>query len=98
MLVVGAGAFMIFLFIEKQIAKIPIIPLHMFGRLSTSILFLQAGAYNLVWQVDLYFLPVYFQSVRGYSPLKSATLILPLLLLESVAGVASGPLMAKMAR
>jgi hypothetical protein len=51
-----------------------------------------------VWQVDLYFLPLYFQDVRGYTPLQTATLLLSLLVTLSVAGAVSGPLMTKFAR
>ncbi|GME30609.1 MFS transporter [Neofusicoccum parvum] len=98
MLVIGGISFVLFLIIEKRFAPIPMIPLRLFGQASTTIIYIQSGLYNLVWQVDVYFLPVYFQDVRGYSPLQSATLVLPLLLLQSVAGVLSGPLMTKLAR
>lgn len=98
MLVVGAMSFVVFVVVGKRFARIPMIPLHLFGQASTTVIYIQSGLYNLVWQVALYFLPVYFQDVRGYSLLQSATLVLPLLLLQSVAGVHSGPLMTKLAR
>lgn len=69
MSIIGTVAFLVFIVVEKRIAKIPMIPLHLCNRRSTNVLFLQAFAHHLVWQVDLYFLPVYFQDVRGYSPL-----------------------------
>jgi hypothetical protein len=84
--------------IEKRFAKIPLIPLRLFSQTATAILLVQSGLYNLVWKVDLYFLLVYFQTVQGYSPLQSATLVLPFLLIQSVSGVISGPLMSKLAR
>jgi hypothetical protein len=43
-------------------------------------------------------LPLYFQDVRGYTPLQSATRMLPLLVTLSVSGSISGPLMTKFAR
>ncbi|KAI2741843.1 hypothetical protein DTO013E5_5265 [Penicillium roqueforti] len=98
MLVVGGFFFILFAIIEKRFAKIPIIPLRLFGQVPTAVIYLQSALYNSVWQVDMYFLPIYFQDVRGYSPLQSAALILPLLLLQSVAGVISGPVMTKLAR
>lgn len=98
MLGLGSASLILFVVVEKTLAKIPMIPLRLFNQMSTTVLYLQSGLYNLVWQVDLYFLPLYYQDVRGFSPLKSATLVLPLLLLQSVAGVISGPLMAKLTR
>ncbi|KAF4304005.1 Major facilitator superfamily [Botryosphaeria dothidea] len=95
MLVIGGVSFILFVVVERSFARIPMIPMRLFGQASTTVIYIQSGLYNLVWQVDLYFLPVYFQDVRGYSPLQSATLVLPLLLLQSVAGVLSGPLMTK---
>lgn len=98
MLVTGGVSFILFVVVERSFARIPMIPMRLFGQASTTLIYIQSGLYNLVWQVDLYFLPVYFQDVRGYSPLQSATLVLPLLLLQSVAGVLSGPLMTKFKR
>ncbi|KAJ5682720.1 hypothetical protein N7462_005885 [Penicillium macrosclerotiorum] len=98
MLVVGGFFFILFAVIEKRVAKIPMIPLRLFAEIPTAVIYFQSALYNAVWQVDMYFLPIYFQDVRGYSPLRSAALILPLLLMQSVAGVISGPLMTKLAR
>lgn len=98
MLVLGGFFFIVFAVVEKSIAKIPLIPLRLFGHRSTAILYVQSALYDCVWQVNLYFLPIYFQEVRGYTPLQSATLVLPLLLAHSTAGVISGPIMSKFAR
>ncbi|CAI6331999.1 unnamed protein product [Periconia digitata] len=98
MLCIGAFSWIVFFFIQKHLATLPMIPLELFSRRSTLVLLLQAPAYDWVWQVDLYFLPIYFQQVRGYTPLKAATLLLPLLITQSVAGSISGPLMTKFAR
>lgn len=98
MLCIGAISWLLFFVIQKRLARIPIIPLRLFTKRSTLILFLQAPCYDFVWQVDLYFLPLYFQDVRGYTPLQTATLLLPLLVTLSVAGAVSGPLMTKFAK
>jgi hypothetical protein len=98
MLCIGAVSWFLFFFIQKRLARLPIIPLQLFTRRSTLILLLQAPCYDFVWQVDLYFLPLYFQDVRGYTPLQAATLLLPLLVTLGVAGAVSGPMMTKFAR
>ncbi|KAH9226335.1 hypothetical protein K456DRAFT_58812 [Colletotrichum gloeosporioides 23] len=98
MLILGGFFLIIFAVIEKSVAKIPLIPLRLFGKRSTAVMYVQSALYDCVWQVNLYFLPIYFQEVRGYSPLRSASLTLLLLLIHSAAGVASGPIMSKSAR
>jgi hypothetical protein len=88
-----------FLLIEWKVAKLPMMPLHLFSSsLSRSTIFAQNFLFGFVWQADLYFLPIYYQDVCGFSPLKSAYLTLPLLLAQSLGGVCSGPAMAKMGR
>ncbi|KAH8893895.1 MFS general substrate transporter [Thozetella sp. PMI_491] len=98
MLVLGAFFLVLFALIEKRFARIPIIPMHLFTRIPTAVLYLQCALYDAVWQVDLYFLPIYFQDVRRYTPLQSAAFILPLLLVHSTAGVISGPIMSRTER
>ncbi|EON98671.1 putative major facilitator superfamily transporter protein [Phaeoacremonium minimum UCRPA7] len=98
MLSIGGFAFVVLAVIEQRFARIPIVPLRLFTQTPTAVIMLQSALYNSVWQVDIYFLPIYFQQVRGYSALQSAALVLPLLLLQSLAGIASGPIMRKQAR
>lgn len=98
MLVLGGLFFILFAVVEKKLAKIPMIPMRLFSQGPTTVIYLQSALYNAVWQIDMYFLPIYFQDVRGYSALKSAALILPLLLFQSLFGVISGPVMTKIAR
>ncbi|KAH8197770.1 hypothetical protein TruAng_008059 [Truncatella angustata] len=98
MISLGGFFFIVLAVIEKSFAQIPMIPLRLFAHSATAVIMLQSALYNAAWQVDIYFLPIYFQQVRGYSALQSAALVLPLLLLQSFAGVASGPIMSKLAR
>ncbi|KAJ5266693.1 hypothetical protein N7478_009501 [Penicillium angulare] len=43
-------------------------------------------------------MPLFYQQVLGFSPLKSAILTLPYVLAQSIAGAISGPLMSRCAR
>ncbi|KAI1080416.1 MFS general substrate transporter [Whalleya microplaca] len=98
MLALGGTLIILFGVVEIWIAKLPMIPLRLFNRVSTSVIYLQSALYNGVWQIDLYFLPIYFQDVRGYNPLQNAMLMLPLLLTQSVAGIVAGQITSKLAR
>ncbi|UKZ83014.1 hypothetical protein TrVFT333_010815 [Trichoderma virens FT-333] len=60
---------------------------------ATAILLIQSALYNVVWQVEMYFMPAYFQEVRGFSPLQTSALMLPILLFSSISGILSGPAM-----
>jgi hypothetical protein len=73
-------------------------PLRLYHSPSQAVVFTQNLLFGFVWQADLYFLPIYYQNIRQYSPLRSAMLILPLLIFQSVAGALSGPLMSRLAR
>ncbi|KAI0173514.1 MFS general substrate transporter [Hypoxylon sp. FL1284] len=98
LLVLGGTLVLLFGIVEIWVAKIPMIPLRLFNKLSTSTIYLQSALYNGVWQIDLYFLPMYFQDVRGYDPLQNAMLMLPLLLTQSAAGIVAGQITSKLAR
>ncbi|KAJ4122719.1 hypothetical protein NW768_010159 [Fusarium equiseti] len=95
LLTIGIIMILVFIIIEAFFARIPIIPLRLFKQRSPSVLILTGFFHDFAWQSTQYFIPLYYQTVRGFSPLKSATLIVPFLLAQGIAGAASGPLMAK---
>ncbi|KAI1053725.1 hypothetical protein LB507_007420 [Fusarium sp. FIESC RH6] len=98
LLTIGIIMLLVFIIIEAYFARIPIIPLRLFKQSSPAVLILTGFFHDFAWQSTQYFIPLYYQTVRGFSPLKSATLIVPFLLAQGIAGAASGPLMAKYAR
>ncbi|KAL1962693.1 hypothetical protein VTN77DRAFT_9237 [Rasamsonia byssochlamydoides] len=98
LLAIGSVFFIGFLVIEWKVARLQMLPLRLFASLSRSTLFVQNFLFGFVWQADLYFLPTYYQDVRGYSPMRSALLSLPLLLMQSIGGVCSGPMMSFLTR
>jgi hypothetical protein len=98
MLTIGLLLVLVFIAIEAFVAKIPIIPMRLFKQRSPSLLLLTGILHDFVWQSTQYFVPLYFQTVRGYTPLQSAILILPFIVAQGLAGAASGPVMSKLAR
>ncbi|KAM0382395.1 hypothetical protein ACHAPY_004387 [Fusarium culmorum] len=98
MLTIGIVMLLVFIIIEAFFAKIPIIPLRLFKQRSPSVLILTGFLHDFAWQSTQYFVPLYYRTVCGFTPLKSATLIVPFLLAQGMAGAVSGPLMAKYAR
>jgi hypothetical protein len=98
MLTAGGISLIIFVLIEGYFARIPIIPLRLFRHRSTTIVLIQGALHDFVYQAFNYFLPLYLQDVRGYSPLESAMLILPYSFFQTFFGALSGPIMARLAR
>ncbi|KAJ5126083.1 Major facilitator superfamily domain general substrate transporter [Penicillium atrosanguineum] len=94
LLTLGGVFIVLFVFNEGLLAKIPLMPLRLFRKRSLTIMLISGALHDYVWQATQYFMPLYFQKIRGYSPLESATLILPYVLAQSLAGAASGPLMS----
>lgn len=97
-LTVGVVLVVGFIAIEAFVAKMPIIPLRLFRHRSSSLLLIMGILHDFVWQSTQYFIPLHLQTVRGYTALQSATIILPFLLAQGFAGAASGPVMSKLAR
>ncbi|EXJ70785.1 uncharacterized protein A1O5_05775 [Cladophialophora psammophila CBS 110553] len=93
LLTVGSVLTVFFCLVEWKLTRLPMMPLRLYSSLSRSTLFSQNFLFGFVWQADLYFLPIYYQDVRGFAPLKSAYLSLPLLLAQSLGGVLSAPAM-----
>jgi hypothetical protein len=98
MIIIGGLCLIAFVFYEGYLAKLPIMPWRLFQRRSPAILLAQGALHDFVWQTTQYFIPLYLQTVRGYTPMQSATLVLPFLLVQSLAGASSGPIMSKLAR
>lgn len=98
MIIIGGLCFITFALYEGYWAKLPIMPWRLFQERSPAILLAQGALHDFVWQATQYFIPLYLQNVRGFTPLRSATLILPFLAAQSIAGASSGPIMSKSAR
>ncbi|UKZ65982.1 uncharacterized protein TrAtP1_007167 [Trichoderma atroviride] len=98
LMIIGGAAVAAFTIIEKKYARIPLIPLRLFTSRASAILLIQSAFYNVVWQVDMYFMPAYFQDVGGFSPLQASALMLPILLFSSISGILSGPAMTILGR
>ncbi|OAA55530.1 Major facilitator superfamily domain, general substrate transporter [Niveomyces insectorum RCEF 264] len=67
---------------------------HRYTWVSALCSFNFAGAYFIV----VYFLPIYFQSIRGVTPVASAVRNLPIILAFTVAAAVSGGLLSKFGR
>lgn len=98
LIVLGTLMIGFFLFSEKHLAKYPLIPLSMFKNWSNNATFLVAFAHSMVSIAAEYYLPLYFQSVKQASPLRSGILILPMMVTEAAVDIMVGVLIHQTGR
>ena len=87
-----------FLFSESRLAKYPLMPLSVFKDWSNNATFLIAFAQNMVSIGTEYYLPLYFQSVKQASPVRSGILILPMIITEAAVDIVVGIFIHKTGR
>ena len=98
MFVIGGIFAVAFVIIEWKFAKLPMLPGRLYGSRSLCTILVQNMLFGFVWQSELYFLPIYWQSIRQWSPIRSAILMLPYLACQAVAAIAGGFIMSKTCR
>ena len=87
-----------FLFSEKRLAKYPLMPLSIFKNWSNNAACVVAFAHSMVSIGVEYYLPLYFQSVKQASPLRSGILILPMMVTEAAVDIMVGILIHQTGR
>ncbi|KAN0102287.1 MFS general substrate transporter [Hyaloscypha variabilis] len=90
LLVFGFFASIIFVIYEARFAQNPIMPMRILRKRSNVASVLVCFMHSMVNVSSWYFMPLYFQSVKGSSPLHSGLLLFPITVLQSSVGVAAG--------
>lgn len=94
MFVVGGVLLIIFFVVECTIPKLPMIPLTIFKNRSLSLVMLSSFLFGIVYYSFLFSVPYYFQLIRGYSPMRSSVLLLPLVIPQSMMSTVAGCLIS----
>ncbi|RAK84021.1 putative transporter [Aspergillus costaricaensis CBS 115574] len=68
----------LFAYHETSRAVDPIIPISIFGTPTAIVGFIGVTAHGLILSCVLYYLPFYFEAVKGYTPILAGTALLPL--------------------
>ncbi|KAB8238089.1 putative MFS transporter [Aspergillus alliaceus] len=98
MLAVGGILLVLFVFIEWKVAILPMLPLSFFKNRIVTTLLVQSFLLGACYQSRLYYLPLYFQNARQWTPFVSATMILPMVLPQSLASISGGQYMSRVKR
>jgi MFS family permease len=76
-MIIGAAGLIMFTLYEKHVATDPIVPMSIFGSQTAVVSYVGTLVHGLMLWCSLYYLPLYFEAVKEYSPV--------------IAGVASFP-------
>jgi MFS family permease len=98
MLVLGGICAIIFVVIEWKFAFMPMMPLHLFKIPAVSAILIQNVLLGIVYYSHLYFLPIFYQNARLFSPVKSAALTIPLVAGQAFFSVLSGQYISRTKR
>ena len=98
LIVFGVVIFMVFLSVEWRFAKYPIIPLRIFKQGSNIAAIGIAFLHGLIFIADLFYLPLYFQSVLGATAILSGVYLLPVAITLCVVSTATGMYISKTGR
>lgn len=94
MLVIGGICAIAFVFVEWKFAKLPMMPLEMWKNKSVALMLVQSFLLGMNYYSLIYYLPLYYQNVGGYNVMKSAVLILPLVLVQATFSALGGQYMS----
>lgn len=98
MLAIGSCALLLYVGVEWKVADLPMMPLSMFANRAVCTLLVQSFLLGWVYQSYLYYLPLYYQNARQYSPIVSAALTIPVLAIQSTSSVLSGQYISRRGR
>ncbi|KAJ0421543.1 major facilitator superfamily domain-containing protein [Aspergillus carlsbadensis] len=96
-MMLSAGVFLygVFLIAEWRFVKLPILPLHLFrSSPSTNILLATNLIIGWVFWSNLFYIPLYFQIIRGWSPSTAGSMILPMVISHGATSGLTGILVA----
>ncbi|GAQ09932.1 uncharacterized transporter C3H1.06c [Aspergillus lentulus] len=98
LIVFGSLCSLLFIYSEKRLAKYPLMPMSLFAQASNIATLAVAFAHGFVFIAGEYYMPLYLQSVKEASPMRSGVLVLPLVLSEAFAGIITGAIIHRTGR
>ncbi|KAG7706736.1 hypothetical protein KL949_002934 [Ogataea haglerorum] len=94
LLTIGGVFFAIFLFTQWKISRLPMMPLKVYKSPSVAIMMTQNFLFGMVFYANMYFMPLYFQLVRGWNSYQSSCLTLPMVVVQALTSTISGILIS----
>ncbi|KAF2232722.1 putative MFS transporter [Viridothelium virens] len=98
MLVAGGVMTMVFILIEWKVAELPMMPVYLWKNTPVAALLVQSFLMGIPFYAYVWFAPLYFQNVKGQSPIMSAVYTIPLVGAQAIASTCSGRYISKYKR
>ncbi|KAK6330251.1 hypothetical protein TWF730_004746 [Orbilia blumenaviensis] len=94
-LIIGASMLVSLVFIEWKVAANPIMPPRVFKHRTAMACYLICFLHAQIFIAGAFYIPLYFQSALGKTPLMSGVLNLPFVIMLSIGSMATGIIIAK---
>lgn len=94
MFTVGGLCLIAFVVIEWKIPELPMIPPQLFKNYTMSLLFGTTFLFGMAYYSFTFIVLYYFELVRGFSPMRSAVLLLPLVFVQATMSTVAGSIMS----
>ncbi|CAA9963250.1 hypothetical protein P3342_008801 [Pyrenophora teres f. teres] len=98
MLTIGGICFLLFIYVERSIALLPMMPLSLFKNTAVAVMLAQNFLFGIVAYSQTFYLPLFFQNAQRLSPLKAACLMLPLTACQACSSILSGQYITRQRR
>ncbi|KAN0119895.1 MFS multidrug transporter-like protein [Hyaloscypha variabilis] len=98
MITLGGICMVLFIIVEWKVAVMPMLPLHLFKIPAVCAILIQNLLFGIVYYSHLYYLPIYYENARQFSPLLSAILTIPFVAGQSIFSIASGQYVSRTKR
>ncbi|PWW78843.1 MFS general substrate transporter [Tuber magnatum] len=87
-----------FVYVEWKVATLPIMPIKLFTNRSNACAYFVGFLHGFIFIAGCYFIPLYFQAVRGATALMAGVHVLPYVMALSVVSAISGLIIARTGR
>jgi hypothetical protein len=98
MITLGGICMISFIIVEWKVATMPMLPLHLFKIPAVCAILIQNLLFGIVYYSHLYYLPIYYENARQFSPLLSAILTIPFVAGQSIFSILSGQYVSRTKR
>ncbi|ODH52137.1 hypothetical protein GX48_01691 [Paracoccidioides brasiliensis] len=97
-LIVGFLGIIVTMIYEFKFTDNPIIPVTVFATRTAIISYIETAVHGLALWCNVYYMPLYFETVKEYSPIMSGVALFPLSFTVAPAGAVAGFLVTKTGR
>jgi hypothetical protein len=98
MITLGSLCMLSFIIVEWKVAVMPMLPLRLFEIPAVCAILIQNLLFGIVYYSHLYYLPIYYENARQFSPLLSAVLTVPFVAAQSGFSILSGQYVSRTKR